>query len=98
MVADVGGIVGVGGGIGASRRWRLLAREAGPENLTLVVNTADDLWQFGLKICPDIDTTLYALAQRQDLQRGWGVQGDSFRCMAALRDLSGDAWFSLGDL
>ncbi len=94
----MGGIVGLGGGIGASRLWRLLASAVGPENLTLVVNTADDLWQFGLKICPDIDTTLYALSGRQDARRGWGVDGDSFRCMTALRDYSRDAWFNLGDL
>ena len=98
-MGGIGGrIVGLGGGIGASRLWRLLAQTAGAENMTLVVNTADDLWQFGLKICPDIDTTLYALSGRQDTQRGWGVKDESFRCMTALRGLSRDVWFNLGDL
>ena len=92
------GIVGLGGGIGASRLWRVLARAAGPSRLTLVVNTADDLRLHGLRICPDIDTTLYALSGRQDPQRGWGVRDESFRAMTALRDLGGESWFSLGDL
>jgi LPPG:FO 2-phospho-L-lactate transferase len=91
-------IAGLGGGIGASRLWRVLADEVGQPNLTLVVNTADDLWLHGLRICPDIDTTLYALSGRQDGQRGWGIKGESFRCMTALAALGGDAWFSLGDL
>jgi LPPG:FO 2-phospho-L-lactate transferase len=92
-------IVGLGGGIGASRLWRALAEQAGQQDdLTLVVNTADDLRLHGLRICPDIDTVLYALSGRQDTERGWGVKGESFRCMSALAGLGGDAWFSLGDL
>jgi LPPG:FO 2-phospho-L-lactate transferase len=91
-------IVGLGGGIGASRLWRALVRAAGQQNLTLVVNTADDLRLHGLRICPDIDTTLYALSERQDTERGWGLAGESFRCMTALAGLGGEAWFALGDL
>ncbi|GEL18114.1 2-phospho-L-lactate transferase [Pseudonocardia asaccharolytica] len=90
-------IVGLGGGIGASRLWRALVALVPPTDLTLVVNTADDLWMHGLRICPDLDTTLYALADRQDTQRGWGLRDESFRCMEALRDLGHDVWFNLGD-
>jgi LPPG:FO 2-phospho-L-lactate transferase len=98
MMSRVSGIVGLGGGTGASRLWRVLARAVGPSRLTLVVNTAGDLRLHGLRICPDIDTTLYALAGRQDPERGWGVRDESFRCLAALRELGGESWFSLGDL
>lgn len=91
-------ITGLGGGIGASRLWRALAAQAGQQDLTLVVNTADDLRLHGLRICPDIDTVLYALSGRQDTGRGWGVAGETFRCMAALDGLGGEAWFGLGDL
>ncbi len=92
------GIVGLGGGIGASRLWRMLADAVGQHDMTLVVNTADDLWLHGLRVCPDIDTTLYALSGRQDRQRGWGIKNESFRCMTALSALGGDTWFALGDL
>jgi len=94
----MGGIVGLGGGIGASRLWRVLAAAAAAEPLTLVVNTAGDLRLHGLRICPDIDTVLYALSGRQDPERGWGVREESFRCMAALDGLGGQAWFRLGDV
>ncbi len=90
-------IVGLGGGIGASRLWRRLVQAAETSRLTLVVNTADDLWIHGLRVCPDLDTTLYALAGLQDEARGWGRRDESFRCMAALRALGPDAWFQLGD-
>jgi len=91
-------IVGLGGGIGASRLWRVLVDSVDPAELTLVVNTGDDLWMHGLRICPDLDTTLYALSGRQDAERGWGVRDESFRCMGALRALGHDVWFNLGDL
>jgi LPPG:FO 2-phospho-L-lactate transferase len=51
----------------------------------------------GLRICPDLDTTLYALSGRQDVARGWGLRDESFRCMEALRGLGHDVWFNLGD-
>lgn len=92
------GVVGLGGGIGASRLWPVLASWVGAENLTLVVNTGEDLWLHGLRICPDIDTVLYALAGCQDAERGWGLRDESFRSMSALRRLTGEVWFNLGDL
>lgn len=91
-------IVGLGGGVGASRLWRALAAAVDPAHLTLIVNTADDLWIYGLRVCPDLDTTLYALSGRQDLERGWGVRGETWRCMDALCGLGEDVWFNLGDI
>lgn len=97
------GIVGIGGGIGAARLWVTLAQEmttgcsAAPPDLTLIVNTADDVWAHGVRVCPDLDTTLYALSGRQDTERGWGTKGETWRCMQALRSLGEDIWFHLGD-
>ncbi len=90
-------IVGLGGGIGASRLWVALAAAVPATDLTVVVNTADDLWHHGLRICPDLDTTLYALSGRQDRERGWGVRGETWQAMDAMRELGQDVWFNLGD-
>lgn len=62
------------------------------------MNTGDDLWCHGLRVCPDLATVLYALSGRQDRERGWGVSGESWRCMDALRALGTEVWFNLGDL
>ena len=96
----MGGIVGLGGGIGAARLWEALAGPArgGRGPLTLVLNTANDVRLHGLRICPDIDTVLYALSGRLDAGRGWGLRDESFRCLAALAGLGGAPWFRLGDL
>lgn len=90
----------LGGGIGCSRLAVPLAAAlgTGTGSLSLVVNTGDDLWRYGLRICPDLDTNLYALSGLRDTERGWGVAGDSFRAMDQLRTLGDDAWFNLGDL
>ena len=77
----------LGGGVGCSRLAVPLAAELAPGDLTLVINTADDLWRYGLRICPDIDTNLYALAGLQDRVRGWGLADDTFRAMDRLRQL-----------
>ncbi len=90
-------VVGLGGGIGAARFWDVLVPALGADRLTVVVNVADDLWTHGLLVCPDLDTTLYALSGQRDAERGWGVAGETWRCMDRLRGLGHDVWFNLGD-
>jgi LPPG:FO 2-phospho-L-lactate transferase len=94
----MGGVVGLGGGIGASRLWRALVPALPAAELTLVVNTADDVWMHTLRICPDLDTTLYTLSGQHDPDRGWGLRDESFRTMGALSGLGREVWFNLGDL
>lgn len=50
-----------------------------------------------MRVCPDIDTTLYSLAGRQDVERGWGRVGETWTAMEELRGLGHDVWFNLGD-
>jgi LPPG:FO 2-phospho-L-lactate transferase len=91
-------IVALAGGVGGSRFVRGLRAAAPGARLTVIVNAGDDITLHGLRISPDIDTVLYALAGMVDERRGWGPSGDTFRCMAALERLGGDTWFRLGDL
>lgn len=68
-------------------------------HLTVVCNTADDLWVHGLRIQPDVDSMLYGLAGVKDPVRGWGRAGDSDVVSAELRAWGlGWEWFALGDL
>ncbi|MEU6256803.1 2-phospho-L-lactate transferase CofD family protein [Streptomyces sp. NPDC047043] len=90
-------VVGLGGGIGASRLWKALLALGGDLDLTLAVNTGEDLWLHGLRVCPDLDTVLYALSGRQDAERGWGVRDETWRCMETLGGIAGPQWFNLGD-
>src|ERR671930_2400422 len=91
-------IVALAGGVGGSRFARGLHAAAPAAPLTVVVNTGDDVSLHGLRISPDVDTVLYALAGVVEERQGWGPRGDSFRCMAALDRLGGETWFRLGDV
>ena len=96
------GVVVLAGGVGGAR-FALGVREAlsrrGAEPGTVVINTGDDLWLSGVRIQPDVDSMLYALAGVNDPVRGWGRAGETERVGAELRAWgAGWPWFTLGDL
>ncbi len=86
------------GGTGGSKLVQGLQQVTSPDDLTVVVNTGDDIAWWGLHVSPDVDSVLYALAGLLSKERGWGVEGDSFRCLERMRQLGEPSWFSLGDL
>jgi LPPG:FO 2-phospho-L-lactate transferase len=66
--------------------------------ITAVVNTGDDIWLHGLRICPDLDTCMYTLGGGIDVERGWGRAGETWAVKAELERYSADPdWFALGD-
>jgi LPPG:FO 2-phospho-L-lactate transferase len=83
------------GGTGSVKLVMGLARSA--NDMTVISNVGDNIWIHGLYVCPDIDTIIYGLGGVIDEQRGWGIKGDTFECLAQLRKLGAPAWFSLGD-
>jgi LPPG:FO 2-phospho-L-lactate transferase len=92
-------VVALAGGIGAGKFLRGLVRALGPRDVTVVVNTGDDIEMHGLNISPDLDSVTYWLAGEMDRERGWGRRGESFRATAELAGFDPEAaWFNLGDL
>jgi LPPG:FO 2-phospho-L-lactate transferase len=91
-------VVALAGGVGAARFLDGLTRVMAPERVFIIGNTADDAEIHGLHISPDLDTVTYTLAGLANPQHGWGIRGDSFRCLEALGRLGADTWFQLGDL
>ncbi len=85
------------GGVGGAKLALGLAKVLPPENLTVIVNTGDDTWMYGLRICPDLDTIMYTLSDLVNKENGWGVAGDTFQTIAAMKRFGEDAWFGLGD-
>ena len=86
------------GGTGGAKLVQGLHQIVAPEDLTVIVNTGDDLEWWGLHVSPDIDSVLYALGGLLSPERGWGVDKDSFRCLERMKQLGQPAWFALGDL
>ncbi len=95
------------GGVGGARfiqgllfgieQGRLPGVQADAE-VTVIANTADDLWIHGLKVCPDLDTVMYTLGNGIDTERGWGRRDETWSMRAELAAYGVDqAWFGLGD-
>jgi LPPG:FO 2-phospho-L-lactate transferase len=70
--------------------------DAAGSQLVVIANTGDDAEVHGGHVSPDPDLVLYWLADRID-ERGWGLRGDTFNVMEALRELGEEVWFNLGD-
>jgi LPPG:FO 2-phospho-L-lactate transferase len=85
------------GGTGGAKFVDGLRRIVRPEELTIIVNTGDDMLWWGLYVSPDIDSITYMLAGKLSQERGWGVKGDTFFCLQAMGQLGQPIWFHAGD-
>jgi len=66
--------------------------------VTVVANTADDIWVHGLKVCPDLDTVMYTLGDGIDPERGWGRREETWSVRTELAAYGVEpTWFGLGD-
>jgi LPPG:FO 2-phospho-L-lactate transferase len=85
------------GGTGGAKFVDGLRRIVPAEELTIIVNTGDDHEWWGLYVSPDIDSIIYVLSGLLSPERGWGVRGDTFRCLQQMKELGEETWFSVGD-
>ena len=96
------------GGVGGARFTRGLlhllgerteAGSAEAASVTVIVNTGDDMWLNGLRICPDLDTVMYTLGGGINEAQGWGRPEESKRTSDEIAAYGrGWSWFTLGDL
>jgi len=85
------------GGTGGAKFVDGLLQVIAPEELTIIVNTGDDLLWWGLYVSPDIDSITYVLSGMLSKERGWGVKGDTFFCLQHMGQLGQPIWFHAGD-
>jgi LPPG:FO 2-phospho-L-lactate transferase len=89
-------VVVLAGGTGGAKLARGMLDVVGPDELIVIANTGDDIDIYGAHVSPDPDLVSFWLADAID-ERGWGLEGDTFAVMDALRALGHDVWFNLGD-
>ncbi len=89
-------VVELAGGVGGAKLAHGLQAALGAD-LTVIVNTADDLERHGLVIWPDHDTVMYTLAGLDDRERGWGLAGETWTVVEQLAVYGEETWFRLGD-
>jgi LPPG:FO 2-phospho-L-lactate transferase len=90
-------VVALSGGFGGAKFVRALVETLGGEHVTAVVNVGDDLDFLGLRVSPDLDGVLYALAGVADEQRGWGRAAETWNALDTVSRLGALDWFKLGD-
>jgi len=90
-------VTALAGGVGASKLLLGLHDLMDPRDLTVIVNTGDDIMLHGLKISPDLDIVTYTLAGIVDEAKGWGYRGDTFHVLKRLAAFGRINWFNLGD-
>src|SRR5262245_47831430 len=85
-------ITALAGGVGASKFLDGLSRVAPPEEISIIINTGDDIEMF------DLDIVTYTLAGAVNPETGWGLAGDTFNCLEQLLGYTQtERWFNLGD-
>lgn len=90
------------GGFGGARfiqgLLHLVATSGAQTKVSVIANTADDIWLHGLKVCPDLDTVMYTLGGGIDSERGWGRSGETWNTKDELAAYGVEpTWFGLGD-
>lgn len=88
------------GGVGGARFLvgLLAATDPVADDITVIGNTADDIWLFGLRVCPDLDTVMYTLGDGIDRARGWGRHDETWHAKEELAAYGVEpTWFGLGD-
>jgi LPPG:FO 2-phospho-L-lactate transferase len=90
-------IVVLTGGTGGAKFVDGVRQVVPEEDLTIIVNTADDLEWWGLYVSPDVDSITYVLSGLLSEERGWGVKGETFFCQQTMKKLGQPVWFNMGD-
>ena len=85
------------GGVGGAKFVRALVETLGGEQVTAIVNIGDDVEVLGMRVSPDLDSVLYALAGLHDDERGWGRANETWHALETVSALGGEDWFRLGD-
>ncbi len=91
-------VTALAGGVGGARFLRGVRAAVPDAELTVIVNTGDDITLYGLRICPDLDTVMYTLGGAIDEERGWGRVDETWGAKTELEAYAAPAaWFGLGD-
>lgn len=85
------------GGTGTPKLVRGMRRHVPDHEISVVVNTAEDLWMSGNFLSPDIDTLIYLFSGLLNTSSWWGQEGDTFITHDELLRLDGGEYIAIGD-
>ncbi|MCK9590681.1 MAG: 2-phospho-L-lactate transferase [Methanoregula sp.] len=85
------------GGTGTPKLLRGMQKLVNRHDISVIVNTAEDIWISGNHISPDLDTVMYLFAGILNTDTWWGVRNDSFISHEEITRLGVDEFISIGD-
>jgi len=85
------------GGTGTPKLIRGLRQILRDEEITVIVNTGEDLKMSGLYVSPDVDTVTYLFAGLLNTDTWWGIRGDSMETYSAMKKLGYEERLPLGE-
>ena len=85
------------GGTGTPKLLQGIRRIIPDEEITVIVNTAEDIIVSGSLVSPDVDTILYLFSGALDISKWWGIRNDTFHTNNALKKLGINEKLMLGD-
>ncbi|KXA90837.1 2-phospho-L-lactate transferase, partial [candidate division MSBL1 archaeon SCGC-AAA259D18] len=77
----------ISGGTGTPKLLQGLTEVVSQKDISVVVNTGEDVEITGLRVSPDLDTVVYTLGGIIDDENWYGIEGDSFTTYEMLRTL-----------
>jgi LPPG:FO 2-phospho-L-lactate transferase len=85
------------GGTGTPKLLRGMQKVMDRHELSVIVNTAEDIWISGNHISPDVDTVMYLFAGILNTDTWWGVRNDTFTTHDEITRLGIDEFIAIGD-
>jgi LPPG:FO 2-phospho-L-lactate transferase len=85
------------GGTGTPKLLRGMQKVMDRHEISVIVNTAEDIWISGNHISPDLDTVMYLFAGILNTDTWWGIRNDSFTTHEEIARLGIDEFLAIGD-
>ena len=86
------------GGTGTPKLLRGMLKVMDRHEISVIVNTAEDIWISGNHISPDVDTVMYLFAGILNTDTWWGVRNDTFTTHDEITRLGVDEFIAIGDM
>jgi LPPG:FO 2-phospho-L-lactate transferase len=85
------------GGTGTPKLLRGMQKVMDRHEISVIVNTAEDIWISGNHLSPDLDTVMYLFAGILNTDTWWGIRSDSFTTHDEITRLGIDEFITIGD-
>ena len=85
------------GGTGTPKLLRGMQKVMARHEISVIVNTAEDIWISGNHISPDVDTVMYLFAGMLNTDTWWGIRSDTFTTHEEITRLGIDEFIAIGD-